>query len=40
MLCPVLTIVTNAPVDMNRNRFQVPSDKRFVTLPNYKLFFS
>lgn len=26
VLCPVLTVVANTPVDMNMNRFWVPSD--------------
>lgn len=39
VLCPVLIVVANAPVDVNMNRFQVPSDKRLITLLNYNLFF-
>ena len=40
VLCPVLIVVANTPVDMNTNRFWVPSDKRLITLLNYNLFFS
>lgn len=39
VLCAVLTVAANTPVDMNMNRFQVPSDKRLITLLNYSLFF-
>lgn len=40
VLRPVLIVVANAPVDMNMNRFWVPSDKRLITLLNCNLFFS
>lgn len=39
VLCADLTVAANTPVDMNMTRFQVPSDKRLITLLNYSLIF-
>lgn len=39
ILCAALIVAANTPVDMNMNRFQVPSDKRLITLLNYSLIF-
>lgn len=40
VLCAILIVAANTLVDTNMNRFQVPGDKRLITLLNYSLVFS